>query len=438
MAEMAELLEEVAAGKARPVVLIEGDEYLARTSARELADAIVPEKDRALNLVILDAAAGAREIASHLLTVAMFPAPKAVLVEGADAFAEEVDAARELSRARDLWQGKRPRDAARRLGSGGGGVRLEDRRVGGEVAQGDRRGARGGGQRVAAGAFRLGAGPERRRAAGRSGGAGQDGGAGPSSQDAPDPGGGVAPPKARAGAAGGGERRALEAPRGAARPHHRHPRHLANRLRGARSAEEEAGPRRRGRAEEPARGRPPPDRLGAAQARALRGRARPDHAGGRGSGGGARAGGGVLRAGASGGRGGRRQGPAALRRRAAAQGERIGGGAPVPGRSGERRPQGPGRQRAVRRIRGARARLQRVPGQALSCPGGGALREEAEGAASVRRVAGLQAGAEKAARILAPGAGALRGGGLRAEGRRRSAVVRGAPAGLGVRAVNLD
>src|SRR5882762_3494818 len=115
MDEMAELLEEVAAGKARPVVLIEGDEYLARSSARELSDAIVPDKDRALNLVILDAAAGAREIASHLLTVAMFPAPKAVLVEGADAFAEEVDAARELSRARDLWQGKRPRDAARRL-----------------------------------------------------------------------------------------------------------------------------------------------------------------------------------------------------------------------------------------------------------------------------------------------------------------------------------
>jgi len=44
MAEMAEMLEEVAAGKARPVVLIEGDEYLARTSARELADAIVPEE----------------------------------------------------------------------------------------------------------------------------------------------------------------------------------------------------------------------------------------------------------------------------------------------------------------------------------------------------------------------------------------------------------
>src|ERR1700730_11953863 len=115
MAEMSELLEEAASGRARPVVLIEGDEYLARTSARELADAIVPEKDRALNLIVLDAAAGAREIASHLMTVAMFPAPKAVLVEGAEAFASEVDAERELSRARDLWQGKRPRDAARRL-----------------------------------------------------------------------------------------------------------------------------------------------------------------------------------------------------------------------------------------------------------------------------------------------------------------------------------
>ncbi|HZX97430.1 MAG TPA: hypothetical protein VFE90_23140 [Myxococcales bacterium] len=115
MAEMAEVLEQAAAGKGPQVVLIEGDEYLARHSARELADAIVPEKDRGLNLVLLDAGAGAREIASHLMTVAMFASPKAVLVEGAEGFAEEVDAARELGRARDLWQGKRQRDAARRL-----------------------------------------------------------------------------------------------------------------------------------------------------------------------------------------------------------------------------------------------------------------------------------------------------------------------------------
>lgn len=115
MPEIAGLIELAAQGKAPALVLIEGDEYLARTSARELAEALVPEKDRALNLMVMDASAGAREIASNLMTVAMFAAPKAVVVEGAEAFASEVDAARELSRARDLWQGKRQRDAARRL-----------------------------------------------------------------------------------------------------------------------------------------------------------------------------------------------------------------------------------------------------------------------------------------------------------------------------------
>src|SRR5439155_3725254 len=115
VAEIAELIERAAAGKAPQVTLVEGDEYLARHSARELADAIVPEKDRALNLILMDASAGAREIVSHLVTIAMFAAPKAVVVEGADVFAEEVDAERELVRARELWQGKRQRDAARRL-----------------------------------------------------------------------------------------------------------------------------------------------------------------------------------------------------------------------------------------------------------------------------------------------------------------------------------
>ena len=115
MAELADLIAQAAAGKGLPVYLFEGDEYLARTSARELAEALVPEKDRALNLILMDASAGAREITSHLVTVAMFAAPKAVVVEGAEAFAEEVDAERELTRARELWQGKRQRDAARRL-----------------------------------------------------------------------------------------------------------------------------------------------------------------------------------------------------------------------------------------------------------------------------------------------------------------------------------
>jgi DNA polymerase III delta subunit len=115
LAELPEILDAARKGAGKPVYLFEGDEYLARSAARELADALVPERDRALNLVVLDASAGAREIASHLATVAMFAAPKAIVVEGAEAFAEEVDAEKELSRVRELWQGKRQRDAARRL-----------------------------------------------------------------------------------------------------------------------------------------------------------------------------------------------------------------------------------------------------------------------------------------------------------------------------------
>jgi DNA polymerase-3 subunit delta len=115
MSDIAALIERASAGKAPPVALIEGDEYLARTSARELADAIVPARERALNLIVLDASAGAREIAAHLLTVGMFATAKAVLVEGAEAFAEELDAERELARVRELWQARRQRDAARRL-----------------------------------------------------------------------------------------------------------------------------------------------------------------------------------------------------------------------------------------------------------------------------------------------------------------------------------
>jgi hypothetical protein len=128
VADLTALVDEARSGKGRPVYLVEGDEYLSKSAARELAEALVPEHDRALNLVVVDASAGAREVAAHLLTVAMFAAPKAVVVEGVDAFATEVDAERELSRVRELWQAKRQRDASRRLLKliGGAGWQLSD------------------------------------------------------------------------------------------------------------------------------------------------------------------------------------------------------------------------------------------------------------------------------------------------------------------------
>jgi DNA polymerase-3 subunit delta len=136
MPELSELLEEARAGKGKPVYLVEGDEYLSRGAAREIAEALVPQHDRALNLLVLDASAGAREIAMHLVTVAMFAAPKAVVVEGADAFAAEVDAERELARVRELWQAKRQRDGARRLLKlvGAAGWQIEDAAFGAKGA----------------------------------------------------------------------------------------------------------------------------------------------------------------------------------------------------------------------------------------------------------------------------------------------------------------
>ena len=136
MPELSGLLEEARGGKGKPVYLVEGDEYLARGAARELAEALVPEHDRALNLLVLDASAGAREITTHLVTVAMFAAPKAVVVEGADAFAAEVDAERELARVRELCQAKRQRDAARRLLKlvGAAGWQIEDAAFGAKGA----------------------------------------------------------------------------------------------------------------------------------------------------------------------------------------------------------------------------------------------------------------------------------------------------------------
>jgi len=363
-------------------------------------------------------------------------------VEGADAFAEEVDAARELSRARDLWQGKRPRDAARRLlklvrpaGWGAAEVAFGTKtgvsparwrkEIGEAPEEADRVGCR---------SFPPGRWPRtspRRRTIWRPW-SGRWSGAFP--EDAPDPGGGITPP-----------------------------RHALVRLAQEKGAHLKRRAERRGRTIDTLDISPlVSDELGplkkklARDAEAeLKNRLGDD-----------------LRLIAS-----------ELRKLALHAGERAQitredveavvapcgrrsfsrwrkrwerGTPPRPSSSsltscaarrtlrrwrsrswaGWRAPSArPGRQRPLRRIRGARAGLQRVPGQAVSCPRGGALREEAEGPASVRRVAGLQAVAEKAARILAPGAGALCGGGLRAEGWRRSAVVDGTPAGRGVRAV---
>lgn len=111
-----EALAEIKAGKARPLYLVHGEEFLARRAAETICDALVPPNRRDLNFVQLDAGAGAREVAQQLDTVPMFRGTKVVFVEAADVLLAKRDLPKELARAKELWgQPARKKDAARRV-----------------------------------------------------------------------------------------------------------------------------------------------------------------------------------------------------------------------------------------------------------------------------------------------------------------------------------
>lgn len=114
--DLHEALAEIAAGKARPVYLLVGDEFLCRTAAQELAEKLVPEASRDLNLVMLNSAAGPQRVAEELRTVPMFRGTKVVWVQPAE-FLVPRKATRgdPWSKVRELWAAGRKRDAARRL-----------------------------------------------------------------------------------------------------------------------------------------------------------------------------------------------------------------------------------------------------------------------------------------------------------------------------------
>jgi DNA polymerase-3 subunit delta len=122
-------LTEIAAGKARPVYLLHGDEFLCRTAAQELAEKLVPEASRDLNLVILDSAAGPQRVAEELRTVPMFRGTKVVWVQPAEFLAPRKSARGDpWNKVRELWAAGRRKDAARRLLAlaGRAGFPLED------------------------------------------------------------------------------------------------------------------------------------------------------------------------------------------------------------------------------------------------------------------------------------------------------------------------
>ncbi len=108
-------LADLEAGKAKPVYLFEGDAFLSLRAARELAFALVPEAQRALNLVELDAAASPAEVAAEVATGGLFGGGKVVLVQEPAFLSSKEDAQDAFTRAAGMWGEGRQREAARRL-----------------------------------------------------------------------------------------------------------------------------------------------------------------------------------------------------------------------------------------------------------------------------------------------------------------------------------
>jgi DNA polymerase-3 subunit delta len=108
-------LADARAGKPQPVYLFDGDAFLALRAARELAAALVPEAQRALNLVELDAAVSPAEVASEVATGGLFGGGKVVLVQEPAFLTSKEDVEASFETARKAWEEGRQRDGARRL-----------------------------------------------------------------------------------------------------------------------------------------------------------------------------------------------------------------------------------------------------------------------------------------------------------------------------------
>lgn len=109
-------LAEAAAGQPAPVYLFDGDAFLAQRAGRELAFTLVPEHERSLNLVELDAAASPAEVAAELQTRGLFSGGRKVVLLQEPAFlTSKEDVEESFDKARLQWGEGRQREAARRL-----------------------------------------------------------------------------------------------------------------------------------------------------------------------------------------------------------------------------------------------------------------------------------------------------------------------------------
>ncbi len=114
-ATLDDCLAEARAGRARPVYLLEGDVFLALRGARALAEALVPEGQRSLNVVELDPAASPGEVAAEVATGGLFGGAKVVVAVEPAFLASREGAADAFAAAAKAWADGRQREGARRL-----------------------------------------------------------------------------------------------------------------------------------------------------------------------------------------------------------------------------------------------------------------------------------------------------------------------------------
>jgi DNA polymerase-3 subunit delta len=115
-ATLEDCFAEAEAGRAASVYLFDGDAFLALRAARELAHRLVPEDQRSLNLLELDAAASPGEVAGELRTRGLFSSGgKVVLVQEPAFLTSKEDVEESFGRAVEQWGEGRQREAARRL-----------------------------------------------------------------------------------------------------------------------------------------------------------------------------------------------------------------------------------------------------------------------------------------------------------------------------------
>ncbi len=110
-----EALAEVRSGRPAPVYLPDGDPFLTLRAGRQIAETLVPEAQRSLNVVELDAAAAPAEVARELATGGLFGGRKAVLVAEPAFLTSKEDAGEAFDRALKAWREGKQREGARRL-----------------------------------------------------------------------------------------------------------------------------------------------------------------------------------------------------------------------------------------------------------------------------------------------------------------------------------